>query len=64
MNCAGALGAIVAPIAAGYILTATSSFDDVFYAATGVLVLGIVCYSVLLGPIESAAAAEAEGILI
>ncbi len=37
MNLGGALGAIVAPIAAGYIVDATRSFDDVFFAAVAVI---------------------------
>jgi ACS family D-galactonate transporter-like MFS transporter len=64
MNCAGALGAIVAPISAGYIITMMPSFEDVFFAAGIVLVIGIACYTFLLGRIEPIADGEPAGILI
>jgi MFS family permease len=64
MNCAGALGAILAPITAGYLLTVAPGFEDVFFVAGVVLLIGIASYVFLLGRIEPAAAAEPAGILI
>ena len=64
MNLGGALGAIVAPIAAGYIVDATHSFDDVFIAAVAVLIIGILSYALLLGKIEPIDDAEPAGIRI
>jgi MFS family permease len=52
MNCAGALGAIVAPIAAGYVSSATGGFQAVFYMAALVMLVGIASYAFLLGPVE------------
>lgn len=53
MGCAGALGAIAAPIAAGYIVNATTGFTNVFLMAAMVLAVGILSYVFLLGRIEA-----------
>jgi ACS family D-galactonate transporter-like MFS transporter len=64
MNCAGAFGAVVAPIAAGYVVNGTGSFNGVFAMTAGVLLVGILSYVFLLGRIEPIDAAESAGILI
>src|SRR5277367_2329939 len=51
-NFCGQLAAISAPIATGYIVTATRSFSAAFAIATVVLLIGIASYAVLLGRIE------------
>jgi len=51
-NFCGQLAAISAPIATGYIVTATRSFAAAFAIATVVLVIGIASYGLLLGRIE------------
>lgn len=51
-NFCGQLAAISAPIATGYIVSATRSFAAAFAIATVVLLIGIVSYGVLLGRIE------------
>jgi sugar phosphate permease len=51
-NFCGQLAAISAPIATGYIVTATRSFAAAFAIATVVLLVGIASYGVLLGRIE------------
>ncbi len=63
MNFAGALGAIVAPISAGYLLEHTPDFEYVFFTAGIVMVIGILSYVFLLGRVEPAAT-EPAGILI
>jgi MFS family permease len=52
LNFGNQLSAIVAPIATGYIASATHSFAWAFAAATAFLVVGIVGYVALLGRIE------------
>ena len=52
MNCGGAAGAIVAPIAAGYVATATGGFSVVFDMTTIVMLIGIVSFTFFLGPIK------------
>jgi MFS-type transporter involved in bile tolerance (Atg22 family) len=44
--------AIVAPIVAGYVVTATGSFTNVFIVAAVVLAIGIASYVFVLGRIE------------
>jgi MFS transporter, ACS family, D-galactonate transporter len=51
-NFCGQLAAISAPIATGYIVSATRSFAAAFAIATVVLLIGIASYGVLLGRIE------------
>jgi ACS family D-galactonate transporter-like MFS transporter len=63
MNCGGAFGAIVAPIAAGYVASATGGFQVVFYMTTVVMLIGIVSFTFFLGPIEPIDAA-APGLTI
>jgi MFS transporter, ACS family, D-galactonate transporter len=46
------LAGIIAPIAAGFILDSTGSFAVNFLVAGAVLVLGIICFLLLLGRIE------------
>ena len=50
-NLCGQLSAIFAPIATGYIVSATHSFAIAFATATAVLLLGIASYAFLLGSI-------------
>ena len=66
MNCAGAFGAVAAPIAAGYIANGTGGFNGVFALTAGVLLVGIVSYIFILGRIEPVDAIEVRsaGILI
>ena len=52
MNFANNIMSIVAPIVAGYVVSATGSFTNVFYVAAAVLVIGILSYVFLLGRIE------------
>jgi MFS family permease len=52
MNLAGQLAAITAPIATGYLRTATHSFGPAFSIAGVALVFGIASYVFLLGKIE------------
>ena len=52
MNFANNIMAIVAPIAAGYVVSATGSFTNVFIVAAVVLLLGVCSYAFLLGRIE------------
>jgi len=52
MNFFNNLAGIVAPIAAGFIFDSTHSFALNFLVAGGVLVLGIICFLVLIGRIE------------
>jgi ACS family D-galactonate transporter-like MFS transporter len=51
-NFCGQLAAISAPIATGYIVSATRSFAAAFAIATAVLLIGIASYGLLLGRIE------------
>jgi MFS family permease len=50
MNMMGNLGGFIAPIATGYILELTKSWNLVFYISSAVYVLGAVCW-VLLDPV-------------
>ena len=52
MNFANNVMAIVAPIAAGYVVAATGSFTTVFIVAAIVLAIGICSYIFVLGRIE------------
>ncbi len=52
LNFGGQLSAIVAPVATGYIVTATGSFAWAFAVAAAFLLLGIAGYLFLLGRIE------------
>src|SRR5207302_11498323 len=52
MNFFNNLAGIVAPIAAGFIFQSTGSFAVNFLVAGAILVLGIVCFLLLLGKIE------------
>jgi sugar phosphate permease len=52
MNFANNIMSILAPIVAGYVVTATGSFNDVFLIAAGVLIVGILSYVFVLGRIE------------
>jgi len=52
VNFCGQLAAIGAPIATGYIVSATHSFSSAFVTATAILLLGIAGYIFLLGRIE------------
>jgi ACS family D-galactonate transporter-like MFS transporter len=52
LNLANQIAGIAAPIITGYILHATHSFSWAFGAAAAFLVIGIVGYVFLLGPIE------------
>ncbi len=52
MNFANNIMAIVAPIAAGYVVAATGSFTTVFVVAAIVLAVGICSYVFVLGRIE------------
>jgi ACS family D-galactonate transporter-like MFS transporter len=52
VNFCGQLAAISAPIVTGYIVSGTHSFAAAFVTATVILLLGIVGYIFLLGPIE------------
>jgi dipeptide/tripeptide permease len=52
MNFANNVMSIAAPIVAGYVVTATGSFTNVFLIAAAVLVIGILSYVLVLGRIE------------
>ena len=52
LNFSGQLSAIIAPVATGYIVTATHSFAWAFAVAAAFLLLGIAGYVFLLGRIE------------
>jgi hypothetical protein len=52
MNFFNNLAGIVAPIVAGFIFDSTGSFAANFLVAGGILILGIICFLLLLGPIE------------
>ena len=52
MNFCGQISGIVAPIATGYLVSASHSFAWAFGVATSYLLLGIVAYIFLLGRIE------------
>jgi MFS family permease len=52
MNFANNIMSILAPIVAGYVVTATGSFNNVFLIAAAVLIVGILSYVFLLGRIE------------
>jgi sugar phosphate permease len=52
VNLCGQIAAISAPIVTGYIVSLTHSFAAAFATATVILMLGIVGYVFLLGPIE------------
>ena len=52
VNFCGQIAAISAPIVTGYIVSGTHSFAAAFVTATTILLLGIVGYVFLLGPIE------------
>ncbi len=52
MNFFNNLAGIVAPIAAGFIFQSTGSFAANFLVAGAILVLGIICFLLLLGRIE------------
>jgi cyanate permease len=52
MNFFNNLAGIVAPILAGFIFDRTGSFAANFLVAGAILVLGIICFLVLLGRIE------------
>ena len=52
LNCGNQLSAIAAPIATGYMASATHSFEWAFAAATIFLVVGIAGYVFMLGRIE------------
>jgi len=52
VNFCGQIAAISAPIVTGYIVSGTRSFAAAFVTATVILLLGIVGYVFLLGPIE------------
>jgi ACS family D-galactonate transporter-like MFS transporter len=52
VNLCGQIAAISAPIVTGYIVSASRSFAAAFVTATVILLLGIVGYIFLLGPIE------------
>jgi ACS family D-galactonate transporter-like MFS transporter len=58
MNCAGALAAIAAPLAAGIVVKTTAGFSAVFLLATVVLLAGIAAYVFILGRIEQPASAR------
>jgi ACS family D-galactonate transporter-like MFS transporter len=60
MNFFNNLAGIVSPIVAGFIFQATGSFAINFLIAGAILVLGILCYLFLLGPIEQIEAPESE----
>lgn len=52
MNFANNIMSIVAPIVAGYVVASTGSFQNVFFIAAAVLIVGILSYVFLLGRIE------------
>lgn len=52
VNFSGQIAAITAPIITGYIHGRTGSFSGAFAVAGGVVFLGLMSYSFLLGPIE------------
>jgi len=52
MNFFNNLAGIIAPIVAGYVFESTKSFTLNFVIAGIILVLGILCYLLLLGKIE------------
>jgi MFS transporter, ACS family, D-galactonate transporter len=52
MNFFNNLAGIAAPIAAGFIFQSTGSFAANFLVAGAILVLGIICFLLLLGKIE------------
>ncbi len=53
MNFSNNMMGAVAPLVTGYIVGYTHSFADAFLSAGGVLLLGMVIFVVLVGPIES-----------
>lgn len=52
-NLCGQIGGISAPIVTGYIVSATHTFSSAFVTATGILLLGIAGYVILLGRMET-----------
>ena len=52
MNFLNNMIGVVAPVTTGYIVGATGSFVGAFLAAGIVLVIGIVAYVFILGPLE------------
>jgi MFS transporter, ACS family, D-galactonate transporter len=52
MNFFNNIAGIIAPIAAGFIFAGTGSFAINFIVAGVILILGILCYLLLLGKIE------------
>ena len=51
-NLCGQIGGISAPIITGYIVSATHAFSSAFVTATGILLLGIAGYVILLGRMD------------
>ena len=52
MNFGNQLAAIAAPVVTGYLIGSKSDFSRAFIAAAVALLIGIVGYTFLLGPIE------------
>jgi len=59
-NLCGQLAAILAPIATGYIVSATHSFAAAFGIATAILLLGIAGYAFLLGGMKQIPEPDSE----
>jgi dipeptide/tripeptide permease len=53
MNFAVNVMGIAAPIATGLIVKYTHSFTNAFLAAAAILVVGVLAFLILLGPIET-----------
>ena len=51
-NMGGNFAGILAPLTTGFIAQATGAFTGAFLLAAGLSVLGVLCWSVLLGPIS------------
>jgi ACS family D-galactonate transporter-like MFS transporter len=62
MNFFNNIAGIISPIVAGFIFQATGSFAINFLIAGGILILGILCYLFLLGPIEQIEAPDTDAL--
>ncbi|QDT04808.1 putative galactarate transporter [Rubripirellula lacrimiformis] len=51
-NCVGNMGGVLSPLVAGWSVEQTGSYQTAFYCAAGVVMLGIVAYLFLVGPIQ------------
>src|SRR6185437_10719211 len=52
MNAAGNVGGVLAPLVTGLVVARTGSYVPAFVAASGVLLLGIAAYAVVVPPLD------------